>query len=112
LPFADLKKLLLDGFALSGGATKITNFADSVRKKTLKRIENVADGDSMELENILKDTMHSTGTDLNKAENSKTQTAFALDYVSKAQMAADEAIPMTIKERLETLWSLRGMKKQ
>ncbi len=100
-----VKKILKEGFAISGGGTPITDFADKIRKITHERIDKATN--VTQLVSVLNETIASTGIDLNKASGSKAQTAFALGYISKAQEAADIESQLTPEQRLEAVWKLR-----
>ena len=106
---SDVKSIMKQGFSLSQKGTATTDFADKVRQITLQRIDQAETIE--QLNDILHETLASTGIDLNKKDRSKEQTSFALKYIEKVTKAADPQENLTDEQRLDALFSLRHMPK-
>jgi RHS repeat-associated protein len=109
LKFGELKKVIKDGFALSQSGTPITDFADEARGIIQDRLDK-ATTDS-ELLSILKESMVSTGIDLNKTSGSKEQTSFALNYHANVLDITNPDTSKTPEERMDMVFSLLDMPK-
>jgi hypothetical protein len=87
-----MKTIITSGFKLSAAGTPITTIADNIRTFTLDRAKGATT--EIGLHEILKDTIGSTGIDLNKTPGSKEQTEFAFKYIADVKkidtMSSDE----------------------